>query len=65
MANANLGNAKIKKKDEFYTQYCDIQQEMNAYVEYNSDVFRDKTILFILRKSFFKKLVTHHPQRCK
>ena len=45
MANANLGNAKIKKKDEFYTQYCDIQQEMNAYVEYNSDVFRDKTIL--------------------
>ena len=45
MANANLGKAKNAKKDEFYTQYCDIQQEMNAYVEYNPDVFRDKTIL--------------------
>ena len=45
MANTNLGKAKAGKKDEFYTQYCDIQQEMNAYVEYNPDVFRDKTIL--------------------
>jgi len=45
MANATLGKAKKEKNDEFYTQYCDIQQEMNAYVEYNPDVFRDKTIL--------------------
>ena len=45
MANANLGKAKAGKNDEFYTQYCDIQQEMNAYVEYNPNVFRDKTIL--------------------
>ena len=45
MANTNLGKAKAGKNDEFYTQYCDIQQEMNAYVEYNPDVFRDKTIL--------------------
>lgn len=45
MANANLGKAKAGKNDEFYTQYNDIQQEMNAYVEYNPDVFRDKTIL--------------------
>ena len=45
MANSNLEKAKTAKKDEFYTQYCDIQQEMNAYVEYNPDVFRDKTIL--------------------
>ncbi len=45
MANANLGKAKKGKNDEFYTQYCDIQQEMNAYVEYNPNVFRDKTIL--------------------
>lgn len=44
-ANANLGKAKTEKNDEFYTQYNDIQQEMNAYIEYNSDVFRDKTIL--------------------
>ena len=41
----NLGAAKSAKNDEFYTQYSDIEAEMNAYVEYNPDVFRDKTIL--------------------
>lgn len=43
--NSNLGAAKNAKNDEFYTQYSDIEAEMNAYVEYNPDVFRDKTIL--------------------
>lgn len=43
--NASLGEAKKKRNDEFYTQYSDIEAEMNAYVEYNPDVFRDKTIL--------------------
>ena len=43
--NSNLGIAKSNKYDEFYTQYNDIEAEMNAYVEYNPDVFRDKTIL--------------------
>ena len=43
--NTNLGAAKAGKNDEFYTQYSDIEAEMNAYVEYNPDVFRDKTIL--------------------
>ena len=32
-------------KDEFYTQYVDIQKEVNAYLEYNPEVFRGKTIL--------------------
>jgi hypothetical protein len=45
MANENLGAAKKAKNDEFYTQYADIQKEMNAYIDYNPDVFRDKTIL--------------------
>ena len=45
MANTNLSQAKKAKKDEFYTQYSDIEAEMNAYVEYNPDVFRGKTIL--------------------
>ncbi len=45
MANINLVNAKTAKNDEFYTQYSDIQKEMNAYLEYNPDVFRGKTIL--------------------
>ncbi len=43
--NNSLGSAKVNKNDEFYTQYSDIEAEMNAYVEYNPDVFRDKTIL--------------------
>lgn len=43
--NASLGAAKSAKNDEFYTQYSDIEAEMNAYVEFNPDVFRGKTIL--------------------
>ena len=43
--NSNLTAAAKAKNDEFYTQYSDIEAEMNAYVEYNPDVFRDKTIL--------------------
>ena len=45
MANENLHNAKIAKNDEFYTQYADIQKEVNAYIEYDPDVFKNKTIL--------------------
>ncbi len=45
MANENLSKAKNAKNDEFYTQYADIQKEINAYIEYNPDVFRGKTIL--------------------
>jgi len=45
MANSNLANAKRVKNDEFYTQYNDIEKEIAAYVEYNPDVFRGKTVL--------------------
>ena len=45
MANENLKQAKKAKNDEFYTQWCDIEKEIMAYIEYNPDVFRDKTIL--------------------
>ena len=45
MANSNLANAKNAKNDEFYTQYADIQKEINAYLDFNPDVFRDKTVL--------------------
>ena len=43
--NTNLGAAKAAKNDEFYTQYADIQKEINAYLEYNPDTFRDKVVL--------------------
>jgi hypothetical protein len=45
MANSNLAAAKKARKDEFYTQWGDIEREMNAYLEYNPDVFRGKTVL--------------------
>lgn len=44
-ANSNLHKAKSAKNDEFYTQYNDIEKEMQAYLEYDPDVFRGKTIL--------------------
>ena len=43
--NSNLHSAKREKQDEFYTQYEDIETEMNAYFEYDQNVFKDKTIL--------------------
>lgn len=45
MSRELLKNAKNNKNDEFYTQYSEIQKEINAYLEYNPDVFRGKTIL--------------------
>ena len=45
VGNSALGAARAAQNDEFYTQYSDIEAEMNAYVEFNPDVFRDKTIL--------------------
>ena len=44
MANKNLNKAKETKSDEFYTQYDDIQKEIEAYLEYNPDVFRDEVV---------------------
>ena len=43
--NDTLDNAKKNKNDEFYTLYEDIQKELNAYLEYNPDTFKDKTVL--------------------
>ena len=44
MANINLTKAKKAKKDEFYTQYFDIQKEIEAYLEYNPNIFRNKIV---------------------
>jgi hypothetical protein len=45
MANQLLGSAKKAKNDEFYTQFHDIEKEMNAYLEYDPEVFKGKTVL--------------------
>jgi len=44
MANKNLTSAKRAKNDEFYTQFSDIEREVQAYIDYNPDVFRGKTV---------------------
>ena len=41
MANKNLSAAKAAKKDEFYTQYEDIERELQHYWQH----FRGKTVL--------------------
>ena len=43
--NTSLGAAKSAKNDEFYTQWNDIENEMQAYLEYDPDVFRGKVVL--------------------
>jgi Adenine-specific methyltransferase EcoRI len=45
MANINLSNAKRARNDEFYTRYADIEAEINAYLDADPHVFRNKTVL--------------------
>jgi hypothetical protein len=42
--NQNLGAARAAKQDEFYTQYVDIQKEVEAYLEFDPDTFRGKVV---------------------
>lgn len=42
--NQGLGAAKVAKQDEFYTQYVDIQKEVEAYLEFDPDTFRNKVV---------------------
>lgn len=45
MANSSLNAAKAARVDEYYTVWASIEQEMNAYLEFDPDVFRGKTLL--------------------
>lgn len=42
--NRNLAAARESKQDEFYTQYVDIQKEVEAYLEFDPDTFRGKAV---------------------
>jgi hypothetical protein len=42
--NRSLHAAKATKQDEFYTQYVDIQKEVEAYLEFDPDTFRNKVV---------------------
>ncbi len=43
--SSDLRKAKENKNDEFYTQFEDIEKEINNYIDFNKDVFKDKVIL--------------------
>lgn len=42
--NQSLSSARTAKQDEFYTQYVDIQKEVEAYLEFDPDTFRGKIV---------------------
>lgn len=42
--NQGLAAAKAAKQDEFYTQYDDIQKEIEGYLEFDENTFRDKIV---------------------
>ena len=42
--NRSLHAAKAAKQDEFYTQYLDIQKEVEAYLDFDPDTFRGKVV---------------------
>lgn len=44
MANKNLTKAKKAKNDEFYTQFSDIQKEIESYLEYDKNTFKNKVV---------------------
>lgn len=43
-SNKALHSAKDAKQDEFYTQYVDIQREVEAYLEFDPNTFRGKVV---------------------
>lgn len=43
--NRSLHSAARDKNDEFYTQYDDIQRELNCYYAYDKNFLRGKTVL--------------------
>jgi len=42
--NRSRHAARTAKQDEFYTQYVDIQKEVEAYLEFDPDTFRGKVV---------------------
>lgn len=43
-SNLGLSIAKKAKQDEFYTQYVDIEKEVEAYLEFDPGTFRGKVV---------------------
>ena len=65
MANKTLTKAKAAKNDEFYTQFYDIETEMEAYLDYNRDVFRGKTVLLPCDDPEWSNFTRYFAQNCE
>lgn len=63
MSKNDFTSAKKDKIDEFYTRWEDIEKEVNSYIEFNPDVFKNKTILLPaddpFESNFFKFFASH------
>lgn len=63
MATKSFDIAKKNRADEFYTQWVDIEKEIQAYVEFNPNVFVGKTVLCPCddpyESNFFKYFALH------
>ena len=61
--NQGPSASKATKKDEFYTQYIDIQKEVEAYLEFDPDTFRGKVVYCNcddpFESNFFKYFATN------
>lgn len=56
-AKRPLANARAAKQDEFYTQYIDIQKEVEAYLEFDPRHLPKQGGLLQLRRPFRKQLL--------
>lgn len=63
VTSRTLDEARAAKKDEFYTQYVDIQKEVEAYLEFDPDTFRNKVVYCNcddpFESNFFKYFATN------
>ncbi|MGA0542976.1 adenine-specific methyltransferase EcoRI family protein [Neotabrizicola sp. VNH66] len=62
-AASRLTAARTAKRDEFYTQYIDIQKEVEAYLEFDPNTFRNKVVYCNcddpFESNFFKYFATN------
>ena len=66
--NRSLHAAKAAKQDEFYTQYVDIQKEVEAYLEFDSDTLCGKVVYCNcddpFESNFFKYFAANFNKLC-
>lgn len=64
----SMNAAKAAKQDEFYTQYVDVQKEVEAYLELDCDTFRGKVVYCNcddpFESNFFKYFAANFNKLC-